>query len=172
MRSFLKITKMFYAPKRQKFIENKYKNGFSKKCIFCNPEKQLIVSESKNCYVIANKYPYATGHLLVLPKRHINSITELTKKEREELFDLIDFSVIALKQVLKPHGYNIGSSVGKVAGESIHHLHFHVLPRFEGDMGWNILGKFEVFSLTPKELVKKLKQKIIKNKLKNKFNIF
>lgn len=164
---------ILYAPIRKKYInsDTKKKSKNPKTCIFCNPSKKEIIVESKTCFVQANKYPYSTGHVLVIPKRHVNTIIDLTSKEKQELFNLIDMMVYALKLYIKPDGYNIGCSVGKVAGESISHLHFHVLPRFEGDVGWARIFDFEILSTLPEEFAASLKEVVIKNKLKKKFDV-
>ena len=137
----------------------------------CNPPKEELVLKSKYSYVISNKYPYGSGHLLVCPKRHINNINDLTSKEKIDLFNLIDLGVYLLRLYMKPEGYNIGCSVGKIAGESINHFHFHILPRFKGDVGWNQLCDFEVVSISPEKLAKDLNKLILEKKLKKKFDI-
>jgi len=169
--------KILFAPWRQEYIKKNIseKSKLSKNCTFCNIKSEdplLLVLEGKTCYIQANKYPYATGHLLIIPKRHVNDINSLTTSERIELFNLMDLSIFSLKLYLKPEGYNIGCSVGKVAGESMPHLHFHVLPRFSGDIGWDLPLGFKVCSISPKELTIELKKIIIKEKLSKKFDIF
>ncbi len=164
---------ILYSPWRKEYwtSDTKQKSKNSKTCVFCKPKDSDIILNSSKCFIQANKYPYAGGHLMIIPKRHINTIIDLTSKEREEMFNLIDLAVYALKLYMKPEGYNIGCSVGKVAGESINHLHFHVLPRFKGDVGWGVLDNLSVVSISPKELTKDLKEVIRKNKLKIKFDI-
>jgi ATP adenylyltransferase len=165
---------ILYAPWRKEYYTSSSKENSknSKTCVFCNPKKSEIIVSTKTCFVQANKYPYAAGHMLVLPKRHINNITDLTSKERSDIFNLLDLCAYALNIYIKPEGYNIGCSVGRVAGESIEHLHFHILPRFQGDIGWGVFAKFSVLSISPKELTKDIKEIIKKNKLKQKFDIF
>ena len=165
--------KSLYAPWRKKYILGSGDNfkDFNN-CPFCKIDDLYTIFETKKTIILSNKYPYSSGHLLVVPKRHINDITKLTSKEREELFNLIDLSVYLLDIYMKPDGYNIGCSVGEIAGESIAHLHFHVLPRFSGDVGWNRLGDFNVISEEPKDVAKNL-QKIVKNqKLPKKFGVY
>lgn len=166
--------KSLYAPWRKKYIlkETVKSSENPKNCPFCVVDKDLIVFETKKTMIKANKYPYSSGHLLVVPKRHINDLTKLTSKEREELFNLIDLSVYILDIYMKPEGYNIGCSVGSIAGESISHLHFHILPRFLGDVGWNRLGDFNVVCESPQETTKNLREIIIKEKLPKKFGVF
>lgn len=163
---------ILYAPGRQKYIaEIKENSNDPKKCVFCKFDKSLLILESKTCFICANKYPYGTGHLLIVPKRHVNSILDLTTKERVEIFNSIDLCVYALNLYLEPEGFNIGASIGKVAGQSISHLHFHILPRFQGDVGWNVLLNFKVSSVSPKEITAEIKKIITKFKLKKKFGL-
>jgi len=169
--------KILYAPWRQEYLTSNLesKSKLSKTCSFCNIKKMdpdLLVFEGKTCFIQANKYPYATGHLLIIPKRHVNDINSLTTSERVELFNLMDLGIYSLKLYLNPEGYNIGCSVGKVAGESMLHLHFHVLPRFSGDVGWDLPLDFKVCSISPKELTIALKKIIVSEKLSKKFDIF
>lgn len=164
---------ILYAPWRKEYYssENKKNSNNPKSCVFCNVGKEEVIFSTKRAYIQANKYPYAAGQLLVIPKRHVNQIIELTSKEREEFFNLIDLAVYALDLYIKPEGYNIGCNIGNVAGESINHLHFHVLPRYKGDVGWPRLCNFEVVSISPKEVTENLKEIIQKHKLKTKFNL-
>ena len=152
--------KIYYAPWRQEYYENSKevteKSKNTKTCIFCDLSGNHIILKTKYTYLISNKYPYAAGHVLVLPKRHVTKLSELTTKERTDLFNVIDLATYTLDIMYSPDGYNIGCSVGKVAGGSVTHLHFHVLPRFEGDVGWNMVCGFTVLSLSPKDLAKKM----------------
>ena len=165
--------KSLYAPWRQEYVSktstDKEKTKDPNYCPFCNQEKELLILETNKCFIQANKFPYAAGQVLIIPKRHINQITDLTSIERKELFNLIDLSIYALDQFMKPEGYNVGCSIGRIAGESINHLHFHVLPRYKGDVGWNRLCDFNVVSISPEQLTIRLKQIIQKNKLVKKF---
>jgi len=164
---------ILYAPWRKKYTnsETKKNSHNSKTCVFCKPLKEDVIFSSSKVYLQTNKYPYGEGHLLVTPKRHVNDVIDLTSKEREELFNMIDLGIFALNIFMKPEGYNIGCSIGSVAGESIKHLHFHVLPRYKGDVAWSRLCDFQVVSLSPKELTISLREIIDKNKLARKFNL-
>jgi len=168
-------SKVYYAPWRQEYYQSskdtRKKSEDPKTCVFCDLSNNYIILKTKYNYLISNKYPYAGGHVLVLPKRHVSKLSDLTTKERVDLFNIIDLATYTLDIMYSPDGYNIGCSVGKVAGGSITHLHFHVLPRFEGDVGWNLVCNFTVLSLTPKDLAKKMKETIRRNKIKLKFGI-
>jgi ATP adenylyltransferase len=164
---------ILYAPWRKEYIHSNTKKESidPKKCIFCDPLKDELILSTKRILLQANKYPYGEGHLLAIPKRHVNQIVDLTSKEREDLFNLIDLSVFALTLYMKPQGFNIGCSIGDVAGESIKHLHFHVLPRYKGDVSWSKLCNFEIISNSPKKLAEDVKGIITKHKLLKKFNL-
>jgi diadenosine tetraphosphate (Ap4A) HIT family hydrolase len=168
-----KKQKIYFAPWRKKYYNSftKKENDDPQSCVFCNKEEELLVLETKYSFIQANKYPYGGGHLLVIPKRHINTIIDLTTNERKDIFNLIDLAIYAIDVFMNPKGYNIGCSVGRIAGESINHLHFHVLPRFEGDVGWNMLCDFNVVSTSPEHLTKEIKKIIRTHKLKKKFDI-
>ncbi|MFM7399108.1 MAG: HIT family protein [Verrucomicrobiota bacterium] len=94
----------------------------------------LIVHRGPACFVIMNAYPYAPGHLMVLPNREVGELSELTAAERAEIMDLLVRCQAVLTAVMKPAGFNVGLNVGRVAGAGLPgHLHFHVVPRWEGD---------------------------------------
>jgi ATP adenylyltransferase len=169
------MNKIYYAPWRTEYYKNSKETRSNsenpKTCVFCSMSDNDVVLKTKYTYLIANKYPYASGHVLVLPKRHVSKLSDLTTKERVDLFNILNLATYTLDLMYSPDGYNIGCSIGKVAGGSIAHLHFHVLPRFEGDVGWNMVCGFTVLSLTPSQLAKKMKETILKKKIKHIFNI-
>jgi len=128
-----------WAPWRMEYI-SKEKEGKSKPCIFCHRIKQktdrknLILYRGKEAFIIMNRYPYNNGHVMVVPYRHTGDITDLHSHENDELFQIIRLTIHALDEVMKPHGYNIGMNLGRVAGAGIEdHLHYHVVPRWNGD---------------------------------------
>lgn len=124
-------------PDRYKYVRKLIKiDG----CVFCNSIKDgvnfesLILYIGKSGVVIMNKFPYNTGHLLVLPKRHNGNFPELTKEENRELADLLQISSEILLKELGCQGLNLGLNHGAVAGAGIpEHLHWHIVPRWGGD---------------------------------------
>jgi ATP adenylyltransferase len=85
-------------------------------------------------FAILNAYPYAVGHLMVLPKRQIASLAELTPAESLELWSTVSHASEVLKSEYKPHGLNVGINLGPAAGGSVsEHLHVHIVPRWRGD---------------------------------------
>lgn len=125
-----------WAPWRLEYILSKKGSG----CIFCeksgeNRDKDnLILYRSAHNLVMLNLYPYNNGHLMVVPYRHLFSITDLSDEEALDLMKLTQLSVNSLKAAFMPEGYNIGINIGKVAGAGIEeHLHLHIIPRWVGD---------------------------------------
>ncbi|PIE72847.1 MAG: HIT family hydrolase [Deltaproteobacteria bacterium] len=109
-------------------------------CIFEPPttasysKKHLLLYQDRNVVVLLNRFPYANGHLLVAPPRHIADISELLPAENTAIMAMLQQSADILRQHLHCDGLNIGCNLGKTAGAGIAgHLHFHVVPRWEGD---------------------------------------
>ena len=85
-------------------------------------------------FAILNRYPYSTGHLLILPYRAVAEIEDLDRDERHELWDTVHDAVAAVKAAFSPDGVNIGTNLGEGAGPSVYdHVHIHVLPRWRSD---------------------------------------
>lgn len=96
--------------------------------------EDLLLYRDALVVVLLNRFPYANGHLLVAPTRHLAELTELDEDERNQLMEMITQASNIIYQTLSPHGLNIGLNLGKVAGAGIaDHLHFHIVPRWEGD---------------------------------------
>jgi diadenosine tetraphosphate (Ap4A) HIT family hydrolase len=99
------------------------------------PDEQThILRRGSECFAILNAYPYATGHLLILPYREVADLEALTATETSELWAMSTAAVVAIKAAYRPEGINIGLNLGKPAGGSVaQHLHVHVVPRWTGD---------------------------------------
>jgi ATP adenylyltransferase len=109
-------------------------------CIFCpegdglSDEERLILYRGDLTMVMMNKYPYNNGHLLVAPWRHVASIEDLTEEEMTDIMRMVRECVQILRKVMRPDGFNVGLNLGAAAGAGVEsHLHFHVVPRWEGD---------------------------------------
>jgi ATP adenylyltransferase len=109
-------------------------------CVFClladEPvdESTGVIAKSELSFVVLNAFPYGSGHILVLPRRHVSAIAELTEAEYQDYFLILRQSVAALEKAYGPDGMNIGMNLGVAAGAGIpKHLHGHVLPRWLGD---------------------------------------
>lgn len=97
-------------------------------------EESLILHRGSLCFAILNRFPYSTGHLMVLPYREIPDLEDLTTDESTELWAVVTDAVRAQKAALQPHGINVGINLGRAAGGSVaQHLHVHAVPRWTGD---------------------------------------
>ena len=103
-------------------------------CPFCNIEQDRILWENDQTFVIYDGYPVSTGHALVIPKRHIGSFFETGTEERNALLAGLDYAKQIIDNDYGPAGYNIGINDGQVAGQTVAHLHIHVIPRYQGDV--------------------------------------
>lgn len=101
-------------------------------CLFCTLEN--YIADSPLAYAIADKYPVTPGHTLIIPKRHVQDYFELTEEEEAAIWVLLRQVRGRLQQELKPDGWNIGINNGAAAGQTIFHLHVHLIPRYNGDM--------------------------------------
>jgi ATP adenylyltransferase len=125
-----------WAPWRSEYVGAPKGDG----CIFCaaaagrGREAELVVQRGERCFTILNAFPYASGHVMVLPNRHVGGLEELDEDELAELMRLARQAVAALREMMKPTGFNLGLNLGAVAGAGVgDHLHLHIVPRWEGD---------------------------------------
>jgi ATP adenylyltransferase len=108
-------------------------------CVLCraatgDDEERLVVTRGACAFVLLNKYPYASGHLMIAPLRHVGGLGDLTDEEALEIHRLGAQGTEALAATYAPHGYNLGWNLGRVAGAGIaDHIHLHVVPRWAGD---------------------------------------
>lgn len=103
-------------------------------CVFCEMTKESYVIENAYFYGLFDKYPVTEGHMLIIPKRHAETLFELTEDERKALFEMIQEGKALLEKKFNPAGFNFGVNQGLVAGQTIPHLHLHIIPRYVGDM--------------------------------------
>jgi ATP adenylyltransferase len=125
-----------WAPWRLKYVTGT--SGGSDGCIFCtsaDPSRDdLILIRSAACYAILNLYPYNNGHLMIVPNRHVASLSATTAGEQTELMRLTRHAEMALTEAYSPQGINIGINLGRPAGAGVlDHLHVHLVPRWNGD---------------------------------------
>ncbi|NLE45878.1 MAG: HIT domain-containing protein [Chloroflexi bacterium] len=108
-------------------------------CVFCigaveDDASVHILFRAKHCYVILNRFPYNTGHLMVIPYAHHSSLEQLDSATLDEMMTLAQLSVRVLRQAYDPQGFNLGMNIGDAAGAGVaEHLHLHVVPRWAGD---------------------------------------
>lgn len=103
-------------------------------CIFCSLPPEAIILENELAVAIYDKYPVNPGHVLVIPRRHFPTFFEAADEEVVALYHLIQRVRAFLEEKYRPDGYNIGVNIGACAGQTIWHLHVHVIPRFIGDV--------------------------------------
>ena len=143
--------KIIWAPWRAGFVLGKKERG----CVFCNrikmkdSVKNLIVYRGTTAVVILNKFPYNTGHTMIVPIRHVGQVEKLKPDESQEFFELTQKTVVAIKKVLKPHSLNLGMNLGKASGAGVPgHVHMHVVPRWSGDTNFMpVIGQTTVISV-------------------------
>ena len=132
------MTQPLWAPWRLQYIQQADEQPG---CVFCDEaagaldaSESLLVHGGDTAIALLNKYPYASGHLMVAPRRHVGELTELTEAETLELHELATSSLATLRAVYGPDGFNLGWNLGRVAGAGIaDHVHQHVVPRWSGD---------------------------------------
>ena len=162
--------KRMYAPWRSKYtttaVRTKKEDIKDDECIFCeqftqnDDKKFFILKRFKHNAIMLNKFPYNSGHLLIIPFAHKATLDLLSKAARTELMELIALSSHIVGKTLKADGVNIGLNIGKESGSSIpSHLHFHVLPRWKGDTNFlPTLADTKQISVDLNEIYKKLKK--------------
>ena len=134
-------------------------------CIFCDlPKEQkddatLIVHRARFNYVILNRYPYTTGHLMVVPFQHTDSLQGIDEAAAQEMFSLVRIADQKLREVYRPKGMNLGMNLGEAAGAGIaEHIHMHVLPRWIGDANFlTVIGETRILPEELWETYRKLK---------------
>jgi diadenosine tetraphosphate (Ap4A) HIT family hydrolase len=104
-----------------------------KNCPFCNIDKSRIILENKFIVVIRDAFPISSGHALIISKRHIASFFDTNIPEKKAILEALEQLKEILDEEFNPDGYNIGINDGTTAGQTIMHLHVHVIPRFKGD---------------------------------------
>lgn len=133
------IKKNLFTPDKLDYARGKRPDV---ECILCavlkNNKKvdRLLVHSGKLMHITLNLYPYNPGHLMIFPVRHLTDTRELTETEWLELFKLKKMSMDVLDSVYNPKGYNLGFNVGVCAGASISHIHFHIVPRYNNEIGF------------------------------------
>ncbi len=143
-----------WSPWRMKFVESQEPKA---DCVFCvvqaqtTDEENLIVFRGQKAFVILNRYPYTSGHLLVVANAHQPSIENLDVESRSEMMELANRSMQVLRKVYQPQAFNLGANIGEAAGAGIAgHVHMHVVPRWGGDT--NFMSALAETRVLPEEL--------------------
>ena len=137
-----------WSPWRLQYVTS---TGDPHGCVFCEALSSeeagsLVVHRGRDCYVILNLFPYNSGHLMVVPNRHIATLSAATREERCEMMDLTRLAEQALTESYRPQGLNVGINLGKAAGAGVlDHLHVHLVPRWSGDTNFmSVVGEVRV----------------------------
>jgi ATP adenylyltransferase len=143
--------KFLQAPWRWEFISKHIGSGT---CVFCQAAAAeadrdfLVCHRGEHFFVILNKFPYATGHLMVVPYVHTREAAAISGEQAGEMWHLINRSMAIIAKQFKPDGFNLGMNLGAAAGAGIkEHIHMHLVPRWSGDANFMpIIGKARVMS--------------------------
>ena len=129
-----------WSPWRMKYIRGK---NSPEGCVFCDAVKKedsdenLVVVRGSRAFVILNRYPYTSGHIMVVPFDHIGTFEELDDETCSDVMGLIRLGISVINRVYNPDGYNMGANLGASAGAGImNHIHFHLVPRWNGDTNY------------------------------------
>jgi ATP adenylyltransferase len=146
-----------WAPWRLEYIEQADE---ASRCIFCEPEEGLVLHRGERAFALLNRFPYASGHLMVAPVRHLGAYGGLTDDEAREIHRIAAAGLAALAATSAPHGHNLGWNLGRVAGAGIvDHVHLHVVPRWEGDTNFMpVLADVKVLPEALAETARKLRE--------------
>ena len=149
-----------WSPWRMKYIR---RQKTPKGCVFCDAvqkedkEDNLIVARGERAFVILNRYPYTSGHIMIVPFDHVDTFEGMDEETCAEVMHLIRQGISTLDHVYKPDGYNMGANLGAFAGAGIkNHIHFHLVPRWNGDT--NYMTSIGVTRVLPEDLSETLEQ--------------
>jgi ATP adenylyltransferase len=123
-------------------------------------DENLIVWRGRRCFVMMNRYPYNSGHLMIIPNRRRGHLEDMTQAELSDVMEAVKRAKKALDAVMQPQGYNFGANLGRVGGAGIDdHIHFHLVPRWNGDTNFMpVLSETKVISEEITETMRKLRK--------------
>jgi ATP adenylyltransferase len=157
--------KRLWAPWRMEYIASE-KRPDKGKCFLCldadADDKALVLVRKPAAFAIMNRYPYANGHVMVVPTRHVGRIEDLTDDELLEMMRLVRTISTVLREEMSIEGLNVGINMGKAAGAGLEeHIHIHMVPRWFGDTNFMpVVGETKVISEHLYESYRKLKKRI------------
>lgn len=154
-----------WSPWRMTYIQNDLQKS-NNTCVFCAVQavddcaENLIVFRGKHAFVILNRYPYTTGHLMVVPMVHESELDALDEAARTEIMSLTARCIRVLRRVYHPQGFNVGMNLGRVAGAGIaEHLHMHIVPRWGGDTNFiSTIGETRVLPESLEDTYRRVRQ--------------
>ncbi|MGE5376364.1 MAG: HIT family protein [Bacteroidota bacterium] len=144
------------------YIQNSKVEG----CIFCMVQdvedgtENLIAFRSEHAYVILNRYPYTSGHLMVVPYVHKPNLEELDPETRAEMMELTTRCMTVLRKIYNPPAFNMGANIGEAAGAGVKaHVHIHIVPRWAGDTNFmSSIGEVRVLPELLEDTYRRVRQ--------------
>jgi ATP adenylyltransferase len=151
------MPKPLWAPWRLEYIEGADETPG---CVFCAPDEELVLHRGEHAFVLLNRFPYTSGHVMVAPRRHTAEFHGLDEAEALEVHRLASKALEALEAAYAPHGHNLGWNLGRVAGAGIvDHVHLHVVPRWSGDTNFMpVLANVRVIPEALAETARRLRE--------------
>lgn len=151
-----------YAPWRAEYIAGPKEKG----CVFCRiaaeskDSENYVLFRGEHCYVVLNRFPYTSGHLMIVPFRHFGDLEGMTPEETAEMMRLAQKMVVAQKKEFRTQGFNVGFNLGQPAGAGIEeHIHLHMVPRWVGDSSFvSTIGNSRVISISFESIYEALKK--------------
>lgn len=156
------LMKHMWSPWRMEYIQNSKVEG----CIFCMVQdvedgtENLIAFRSEHAYVILNRYPYTSGHLMVVPYVHKPNLEELDPETRAEMMELTTRCMTVLRKIYNPPAFNMGANIGEAAGAGVKaHVHIHIVPRWAGDTNFmSSIGEVRVLPELLEDTYRRVRQ--------------
>ena len=155
--------KQLWSPWRMSYIQDMDKK---QDCVFClnlensDSEENLVVYRGELVYIILNRYPYTSGHLMVVPYKHKADLDSLSPETRNEMMELVSYCIKILRENYSAQGFNLGANIGSAAGAGIpKHFHFHIVPRWGGDTNFmSSIGETRVVPEAIEESYSRIKE--------------
>ncbi len=158
------FSRFIFPVDKTEYIERRKKGLVDRECVLCamalrDPEvNSLVLYETENFMVCVNLYPYNPGHVMIFPKKHMTSPVQIPDEFLAEYHGLQKRCIETLDKVYSPGGYNIGYNIGRAGGASIAHIHLHIVPRYESELGFvDILSGTKIMIEQPHTILEKLR---------------
>jgi ATP adenylyltransferase len=140
------------------------------RCIFCEAatgtadDKNLVLYRGALCFIVLNRYPYTSGHLMIAPYEHVSRLMETGESTTEEMMRLARQTERILEQAYHPDGFNLGMNLGEAAGAGVEqHIHLHMLPRWKGDANFmSTVGNTRIIPETLEDTYAKVKNEFVR----------
>ena len=154
--------RIVFAPWRYDYVKS---SDSAKTCVFCDIQASsddgasLIVFRGRHNFIVLNRYPYVSGHAMVVPYAHVDHPGALSPEARTEMMSLVNVLLSALGELYSPQGFNMGMNIGPAAGAGIaDHIHMHAMPRWGGDTNFiTVVGDMRVIPEDLSETHRKLR---------------